>query len=77
MWEIIDSYQSWVKNPAEWISTKIVWQISKNKDGSGILFKHVGSVPELECFDKCSLAWDFLMLQSLTKLLNTGKGLPA
>ena len=47
-----------------------------HKDSLEVKLTHVGLVPEFECFDKCSLGWDYLMQKSLLELLNEGKGLP-
>jgi hypothetical protein len=76
VWDVIDAHQTWVKEPTEWIGTKIIWEIKENDDGSEIHFTHLGLVPELECYDNCKQGWDYLMLQSLLELLNTGKGMP-
>lgn len=75
-WEVLDSFQGWVKRPTEWVGTKIIWDIDKNGSGSEVRFTHQGLTSELECFDKCTAGWNYLMLESLSQLVNTGKGLP-
>src|SRR5215467_5342626 len=32
IWEFIDAYQGWVKNPTEWVGTKIIWEVTPQKD---------------------------------------------
>jgi hypothetical protein len=76
IWEFLDTYQGWVKNPTEWVGTKIIWEVTPQKEGVEVKMTHVGLVPELECFDTCSQAWQYLMQQSLFTFLNEGKGGP-
>lgn len=77
IWEFIDAYQGWVKNPTEWVGTKIIWEVTPQKEGVEVKMTHVGLVPELECFDTCSHGWQYLMQESLFQFLNEGKGHPA
>jgi hypothetical protein len=77
IWEFIDAYQGWVKNPTEWVGTKIIWEVAPQKDSVEVKMTHSGLVPELECFDTCTKGWHYLMQESLFKFLNEGKGLPA
>jgi hypothetical protein len=77
VWEIIDSNQSWVANTTEWTGTKIIWEISSQKDGTQIDMKHAGLKPELECFNTCTRGWDYLNKKSLYQFLTENKGLPA
>jgi hypothetical protein len=76
VWEFIDTYQGWVKNTAEWVGTKIIWEVIPQKEGVEVKMTHLGLVPELECYDQCTKAWDYLLQESLAKLLNEGKGGP-
>ena len=77
IWEFIDAYQGWVKNPTEWVGTKIIWEVTPQKDSVEVKMTHAGLVPELECFDQCTKGWNYLMLESLSQFLNGGKGRPA
>ena len=77
VWQVIDSFQGWVKNTSEWKGTKIVWEINERKDGTSIDMIHIGLVPEIECFNRCKMGWDYLTHESLSKFLTEGKGLPA
>jgi hypothetical protein len=76
IWEFIDAYQGWVKNSTEWIGTKIMWEVTPQKEGVEVTMTHVGLVPELECFAQCTKSWHYLMQESLFQFLNEGKGHP-
>jgi Activator of Hsp90 ATPase homolog 1-like protein len=75
-WDVIDSYQGWVKNQTEWTGTKILWEISVQEDGTRIEMTHIGLAPTLECHDKCIQGWDYLLHRSLFGFLTVNKGLP-
>jgi hypothetical protein len=75
VWEMIDSFQGWAKNHSEWKGTKIVWEIKKEKNETSIEMTHLGLVPESDTFAPGKKAWDWLMQESLSKLLSEGKGL--
>ncbi len=76
VWDVIESFQGWVKNTSEWAGTKIVWEIKQEKNGASIDMTHIGLVPEIECFTSCTRGWNFLTQESLLKYLTEGKGLP-
>ena len=77
VWKVIDSKQEWVKNPTEWTGTEIVWEIASEKNGTKITMTHKGLVPEMECYEKCEGAWNWLTSESLSKLLQENVGKPA
>jgi Activator of Hsp90 ATPase homolog 1-like protein len=77
VWEVIDSYQGWHDNHTEWVGTKIVWEISPEKNGSKVTMTHQGLIPTFECYEKCKMGWDYLMQNSLSKFLTEDIGLPA
>ena|SRR5579883_695643 len=76
VWKVVDAEQSWLAESKEWVGTSIRWEISPLKDGTEVKVTHLGLVPAFECYDQCSVSWDWLMQKSLTKLLTEGKGLP-
>jgi hypothetical protein len=76
IWDVIDSYQGWHNDHTEWVGTKIVWEVVPQTDSIEVKMTHLGLVPEFECFDQCSLGWDYLMGKSLLKFLDTNKGMP-
>ena len=77
IWNVTDSLIDIpdLKNKAEWINTKIVWEIS-SKDGRTILhLTHFGLTPKIECFNICQDGWKNFT-DSLTEYINTGIGNP-
>jgi hypothetical protein len=76
VWQVVDSNQTWHPDSTEWTGTKIVWEISSQKAATQIDMTHLGLVPQFECYDMCKQGWDFLLHQSLIRLLTENKGLP-
>jgi hypothetical protein len=77
VWLVTDSYKHWVQqNRTEWIGTKISFEIAEKGNKTEIRFSHIGLVPGLECYNGCINAWGGYIQQSLSGLLNTGKGKP-
>jgi hypothetical protein len=68
-WQVVDG-------PAEWIGTKVNWDIRQEGDWTIIVFKHQGWKEPVEFMHHCSTKWGVFLL-SLKSLLETGKGAPA
>ena len=68
-WQVVDG-------PAEWIGTKVNWDIRQEGDWTIVLFKHQGWREPVEFMHHCSTKWGVFLL-SLKSLLETGKGAPA
>jgi uncharacterized protein YndB with AHSA1/START domain len=68
-WQVVDG-------PAEWIGTKVNWDIRQEDDWTIVLFKHQGWKEPVEFMHHCSTKWGVFLL-SLKSLLETGKGAPA
>lgn len=67
-WEVVDG-------PAEWIGTKVSFDLKQQDDYTIVLFKHAGWKEPIEFMHHCSTKWaTFLM--SLKALVETGHGLP-
>jgi hypothetical protein len=60
----------------EWKDTKLIWEISKEKDSTQIILTHKGLVPTLNCYEICEQGWDYFFAESLKNYLNTGEGSP-
>ena len=64
-----------VEGPAEWIGTKVSFDLKKDGDSTIVLFKHQGWKEPVEFMHHCSTKWAVFLL-SLKSLLETGKGSP-
>jgi uncharacterized protein YndB with AHSA1/START domain len=67
-WEVIDG-------PAEWIGTRVSFDLQQQGDWTIVLFKHQGWKEPVEFMHHCSTKWGVFLL-SLKALLETGKGSP-
>ena len=76
VWEISNSYLSFVKDTSEWDGGRVVFEISGRGEMTELRFTHVGLTPEGECYENCSTAWSFYVNNSLRNLITTGIGDP-
>jgi uncharacterized protein YndB with AHSA1/START domain len=68
LWQVVDG-------PADWIGTRISFDLKQDGDYAIILFKHEGWREPNEHMHHCSTKWA-MFLMSLKSLLETGKGTP-
>ena len=68
LWQVLDG-------PAEWIGTKVNWELKQEGDYTIVLFKHQGWKDPVEFMHHCSTKWG-VFLMSLKSLVETGKGAP-
>lgn len=64
-----------VEGPAEWIGTRIGFDLKQSGDHAIVLFKHQGWKEPVEFMHHCSTKWA-IYLMSLKSLVETGKGTP-
>ena len=76
VWQVSDARINFVKDTTEWNGTEIAFEIARKGDRTELGFTHVGLVPAVECYGKCSGAWGFYINESLRSLITTGKGDP-
>lgn len=69
LWEVLDG-------PADWIGTRISFDLKQEGEYAIVLFKHEGWRVASEHMAHCSTKWGVFML-SLKALIETGKGRPA
>jgi uncharacterized protein YndB with AHSA1/START domain len=65
-WQVVDG-------PAEWIGTKVVFDLKQSGDYAIVLFKHQGWKEPVEFMHHCSTKWA-IYLMSLKSLIENGKG---
>jgi hypothetical protein len=75
-WTFVDSYFSFTKDAAEWKGTRIVFDIARKDDQTEVTFRHVGLLPDFECFAACADGWRTYINGSLKNLITTGQGSP-
>jgi len=69
LWEVTEG-------PAEWIGTKIRFELRQEDDCTLVHFKHQGWKEPVEFMHHCSTKWA-IFLMSLKSLVETGKGAPS
>lgn len=68
LWQVLDG-------PAEWIGTKVSFELRQDGDYTILLFQHRGWKEPVEFMHHCSTKWGVFLL-SLKALVETGKGAP-
>jgi Activator of Hsp90 ATPase homolog 1-like protein len=76
VWEVTESRMTSLADPEEWTGSRIVIDIVPVAGGTELRFTHVGLVPEVECYEGCSIGWTHYVAGSLRSLITTGRGLP-
>ncbi len=77
VWQVAEASLTFVKNKDEWKGSDIIFEIAKKDDETELRFTHNGLIPEFECYDACSNAWDMLVNGNLKNLIITGKDQPS
>jgi len=67
VWHVVDSDIAHAQDRTEWNGTDIVFEIERKSDRTEVRFTHVGLVPAIECYDRCSRAWGHYVADSLRK----------
>ncbi len=68
-WQVVDG-------PAEWVGTRIHWDLRQEGDYTIVMFRHEGWKEPVEFMHHCSTKWGVFLL-SLKALVETGKGAPS
>ena len=76
VWDVVGARIEYVDDHEEWVGTRIVFVLEAVPDGTRLSFAHDGLLPELACYDSCSLAWTGLIHDSLRRLVTEGRGEP-
>jgi hypothetical protein len=64
-----------IDGPAEWIDTKVSFDVRQEGEYSIVLFKHEGWREQVEFMHHCSTKWA-IFLMSLKAMVETGVGTP-
>lgn len=68
LWEVVDG-------PAEWIGTKVSFDVRQEGEYAIVLFRHEGWKEPIEFMHHCSTKWGVFLL-SMKSLVETGRGAP-
>ncbi len=76
VWECVESHQDHNLRgiDEEWLNSKLYWNISNYNDNVKVQFLHKGLLSTGICYDVCSSAWDFYIMDSLKNFLEFGVG---
>ena len=74
VWLVTEAHLSFADDPAEWVGTQLVFDISKQGRGTELRFTHVGLAPGCDCYEACHDGWTFYIQRCLRSLILTGKG---
>jgi hypothetical protein len=74
VWLVIESTLHWLKkDKQEWTNTKMIFEITSDRDNSILHFTHYGLVPAKECFAKCEQGWTMVIKDWLFHYITEGK----
>jgi uncharacterized protein YndB with AHSA1/START domain len=76
-WLVVQNRFSFTEDPAEWVGTRMVFDLQATARGTALTFTHVGLVDAHECYGVCVQGWDFYIGTSLRALAETGRGRPS
>jgi hypothetical protein len=68
VWLVTESNLSFLNNTNEWAGTKICFDMEKRRDSIQVIFTHMGLIPEIECYDRCTNAWTQYLQKLATRL---------
>ena len=68
LWQVVDG-------PAEWLGTKVSFELRREQDYTVVLFEHQGWREPSEFMHHCSTKWATFLI-SCKQLLEQGKGAP-
>ena len=73
---ILDNEFNFIQDKAEWVNTKLIFDLTPKGNKTEVKFTHKGLVPEYECFNVCNEAWSGYINNSLKNFIDTGTGNP-
>ncbi|WP_316822039.1 SRPBCC domain-containing protein [Pedobacter gandavensis] len=76
VWHVMENTFKFTKDKHEWTDNLMIFEISEKDNRTELQFTQLGLIPEYECYDICSNAWNHYIKDSLQSLITTGKGQP-
>lgn len=76
VWLVVDNYFSFIKDRTEWVNTRLVFELTEQRNATEIKFIHQGLTSADECYDICHDAWTSYIKSSLKNFIEAGKGNP-
>lgn len=73
-WLVTEAHLPFAEDPAEWVGTRIFFDISPKGRKTELRFTHVGLSPDCDCYEACNDGWTFYIQRSLRSLIVNGKG---
>src|SRR5690606_16447164 len=73
VWLVTDSELSFIEKKDEWVDTKVIFDISRKGDQTQVTFTHEGLSTDVECYDRCSAAWQMYLNQKFLPLIQSPK----
>ena len=70
VWNVLDARLNWVDDQNEWNGTRVVFDLTPERDGTRVHFTHQGLTPSMECYGECSQGWRGVIADSLQGRLN-------
>ena len=73
VWLVTESKLNWLeKDKQEWTNTKMIFEIARKGEMTGLKFTHEGLVPEQACYSRCSQGWDMVIKERLYNFITDG-----
>lgn len=76
VWLVTDCNLHWIKDKKEWKNTEVIWNLTEKDGETEIDFVHKGVTPDSECYESCKPGWTHHIKDSLSKLIDEGRGFP-
>lgn len=71
VWQVTRSELTFIEKQDEWQGTKLIFDISRRGNKTQLQFTHQGLIPEVECYDACSSAWQMYLQEKLLSLIKS------
>lgn len=76
VWLVTKADLTFVEKKDEWKGTKLIFEISRQKNKTQLRFTHQGLIPAFECYEACSSAWQQYLQEKLLALIKSTKAIP-